>query len=222
MITDSVPPQTPQPEILGAGTPSHGGARPRWLIAAVAAVVALAVLIGVIAGVTLNTTRTGGAAAAAAGYVPADATMYYELRLDLPGDQRANFETLLGHFPAEAKTMLLDGGLDALLDQGSSAYPSGLHYTTDLMPWFDGSLAAAMVGVPQISPSGAMAGAMPDMLVFAGVKDAAAARAALDRVRTQGGLSGVDEHDPRRLHDLVRGGHDVCRPQPHRRLDGDR
>ncbi len=196
MITDLVPPQTPQPEPMGAGTPSGGAARPRWLIAAVVAVVALAVLIGVIAGTTLNTRRTGGAASAAAGYVPADATMYYELRLDLPGDQRANFETLLGYFPAEAKTMLLEGGLDTLLDEASSPDPSGLHYTTDVKPWFDGSLAVAMIGYPQISPSGQMTSTMPDMLVFAGVKDPAA-RAAIDRVRTASGLS-----------DLTRTSHD--------------
>jgi Protein of unknown function (DUF3352) len=191
VITDSIPPQAPQPEPTGARAPSGGAARPRWVVAAIVAVVALAVLIGVIAGTTLNARRTGGAASAAAGYVPADASVYYELRLDLPGDQRANVETLLTHFPSEAKTMLLEGGLDTLLDQGSAADPSGLHYTTDLKPWFDGSLAAAMIGYPQVFPSGQMTSVMPDMLVFAGVKDADAARAAIDRVRTEGGLSGA-------------------------------
>ncbi len=188
MITDQVPPQTPQPDASGMGVPSTQMTRPRWLIAAVAAVVALAVLIGVVAGIALNSRQTGGSASAAADYVPADATVYYEIRLDLPGDQRANFETLLGNFPSEAKTMLLEGGLDALLD-GDTAAPSGLHYTTDLKPWFDGSLAMAMVGAPQLSLSGGTSSVLPDLLAFVGVKDADAARAAIDRVRTDGGLA---------------------------------
>ncbi len=191
MITDSLPPQTPRPEPMGMGRPSRATARPRWLVAAVVAVVVLAMLIGLVAGFTINSRRTGGAASAAAGYVPANASMYYELRLDLPGDQRTNFETLLGHFPDQAASTILGDGLDTLLDGGASAQPSGLHYTTDLKPWFDGSLAAAMIGWPKITNPTQAAAAMPDMLVFAGVKDAEAARSALDRIRTGSGATGI-------------------------------
>jgi hypothetical protein len=188
MITDQVPPHVPQPDATGSGLPSTRASRPRWLVAAVAAVVVLAALIGVVAGMTLNSRHSGGSASAAADYVPADATVYCELRLDLPGDQRANFETLLGHFPAEAKAMLLEGGLDTLLDQGAGPQPSGLRYTTDFKPWFDGTLAMAMLGYPHVSPSAGMTPVVPDMLVFVGVKDADAARAAIDRLRSDAGM----------------------------------
>jgi Protein of unknown function (DUF3352) len=191
VITDQLPPQMPQPETTGAGVSSMRSARPRWLLAAIVAVVILAALIGVVAGLTINERHSGGSASAAADYVPADATVYYEVRLDLPGDQRANFETLLGHFPAEAKTMLLEGGLETLLDSGSAAEPSGMSYTTDVKPWFDGSLAMAMVGYPQLSPTAGMTSVVPDVLAFAGVKDADAARAAIDRLRSQPGMSGA-------------------------------
>jgi hypothetical protein len=191
MITDQVPPQAPPLDATGAGATSVQSARPRWMPAAIAAVVILAVLIGVVAGMTLNNRKAGGSASAAADYVPADATVYYELRLDLPGDQRATLETLLGHFPAEATTFLLGGGLDSALDAGSAAQPGGLSYTTDVQPWFDGSLATAMIGYPQLSSASGMASAMPDMLVFAGVKDADAARSAIDRARAASGLSDV-------------------------------
>ncbi len=188
MIQDTLPPQTPQPT-TGPAAPSVRGARPRWIIAAVVAVLIVAAGIGVVAGLGLNARRTGGSAAAAASYVPADATVYYELRLDLPGDQRASFEQLLGHFPSDAATTLLTGKLDELLD-GPSPAPSGPRYSTDVKPWFDGSLAAAMIGYPTVGSANPLA-SMPKVLVFAGVRDETAANAAFDRFRAESGLSDV-------------------------------
>lgn len=192
MISDSVPPQTPELQPAGAGAPVTRTARPRWLLPAIVAVIVLAVAIGIVAGFALNTTRAGGSASAAAAYVPADATMYAEVRLDRPGDQAANFETLLGHFPAQAADTLLSDKLDTWLDSAMASDSSGLQYTTDVKPWFDGQLAMAMVGYPSLT--GMMSGtttapAVPDMLFFAGVKDEAAANTAVDKLKA--GLTGV-------------------------------
>lgn len=191
MISDQVPPPSPQPEATGSGVAFLLAARSRWMPVAMVAIVTLAVLIGTVLGVALNNRTSGGGASAAAAYVPADATLYCELRLDLPGDQRANVQTLLGYFPAEATTFLLEGGLDTTLDARSSAQPSGLSYTTDVKPWFDGSLAAAMVGYPELPSASGTAAGMPDMLVFAGVKDADAARSAIDRAQAASDLTDV-------------------------------
>jgi len=174
---------------MGGASPAIRGSRPGWILPAVAAVVLLAIVIGVVAGIALNARQTGGSASAAAGYVPADATMYAEFRLDLPGDQRANFETFLGHFPDDAASTLLTAKLDELLD-GPAADPSGMRYTTDVKPWFDGTAAVAMVGYPSMDPANPLA-SMPKMLVMLGVKDQAAATAAVDRVRTESGMSGI-------------------------------
>jgi Protein of unknown function (DUF3352) len=192
VISDSVPPQTPEPQPAGAGVPVTRTARPRWLLPALSAVIVLAVVIGIVAGFALNATRTGSGASTAASYVPADATIYAELRLDRPGDQAANFETLLGHFPAQAADTLLSDKLDTWLDTAMASDSSGLQYSTDVKPWFDGQLAMAMVGYPSLA--GALSGSMtappvPDMLFFVGVKDQAAANTAVDKLKA--GMTGV-------------------------------
>ena len=182
MISDSVPAQAPEPEPTG-GTPSITPApRPRWLIPGAATVVVLAVTIGLIVGLTLIARRPGGAIGAAS-YVPADSAIYYELRLDLPGDQRAALRAFLGHFPLLEGDKYLTDQLDEQLDKMTTALPSGYRYSTDVKPWFDGRLAFAFVRYPSML-SGATT-AVPDVLVLAGVKDAAAATTFTDRVRTE-------------------------------------
>jgi hypothetical protein len=161
---------------------------PRWLVPVAGAVVVLAVAIGVIAGLTLNGTRSAGSgsAAAAAAYVPADATFYYELRLDLPGDQRANLRAFLGHFPGVDAERYLTDQVDQQLDDLTSKVPAGFSYTKDVKPWFNGTLAFAMLGYPSMAGIGANSTpAVPQMLIFAGVKDATGAAALGDRLRTE-------------------------------------
>ena len=142
----------------------------------------LAVAIGLIVGLTLIARRPGGAIGAAS-YVPADSAIYYELRLDLPGDQRAALRAFLGHFPLLEGDKYLTDQLDEQLDKMTTALPSGYRYSTDVKPWFDGKLAFAFVRYPSML-SGATT-AVPDVLVLAGVKDAAAATTFTDRVRTE-------------------------------------
>ena len=179
MISDSVPAQTPEPEPTGGEPSITPSARPRWLIPGSAAVVVLAVAIGLVAGMTL-TNRTG-AGSGTASYVPADAAAYYELRLDLPGDQRPALRSFLGHFPLLQVDKYLTDELDQQLDQLSSAAPSGYRYSTDVKPWFDGKLGFAVVRYPTIIPGATVS--VPDVLVLVGVKDATAAGTLSDRVR---------------------------------------
>jgi hypothetical protein len=179
VISDSVPAQTPEPEPTGGEPSITSGARPRWLIPGAAAVVVLAVAIGLVAGMTL-TNRTG-AGSGAASYVPADTAAYYELRLDLPGDQRPALRSFLSHFPLLQVDKYLTDEIDQQLDQLSSAAPSGYRYSTDVKPWFDGRLGLALVRYPTIIPNATSA--VPDVLVLVGVKDATAAGTLSDRVR---------------------------------------
>ena len=179
MISDSVPAQTPEPQPTGGEPSITPSARPRWLIPGAAAVAVLAVAIGLVAGMTL--TNRAGAGSGTASYVPADAAAYYELRLDLPGDQRPALRSFLAHFPLLQVDKYLTDELDQQLDQLSSAAPSGYRYSTDVKPWFDGKLGFALVRYPTIIPNATTA--VPDALVLVGVKDATAAGTLNDRVR---------------------------------------
>jgi hypothetical protein len=185
LISDSVPAQTPPLEPVGGEAGTTPAPRPRWVVPVVAAVVVLAAAIGVIAGLTLNGTRSSGSGAAAS-YVPADATVYYELRLDLPGDQRANLRTFLGHFPGVDADKYLTDEVDKQLDSWASQIPGSFSYSADVKPWFNGSLAFATIGVPSVMGVGtAGASSLPKTLVFAGVRDAAGATAFSDRLRAE-------------------------------------
>jgi len=191
VISDSVPAQTPPLEPLGGEAGTTPTPRPRWVVPVVGAVVVLAVAIGIVAGLTLNGTRSAGSGGAA-GYVPANATMYYELRLDLPGDQRANVRSFLGHFPGVNADAYLTDEIDKQLDSWASQVPGSFTYSGDVKPWFNGSLAFATIGVPSMMGVGTSgpSSAVPQTLVFAGVRDSAAATAFSDRLRTELGKAG--------------------------------
>ena len=191
VISDSVPEQTPSPEPSGGVAATARAPRPRWLIPVVAAVVLLAAALGVVAGLTLNGSRSAGSAAAA-GYVPADATMYYEIHLDLPGNQRANLRTFLGHFPGIDPDKYLTDEIDKQLDQWASQLPGSFSYSGDVKPWFDGTLAAATIGTPSMTGANVSnpAAALPKSLVFAGVRDVAAATAFSDKLRAEAARDG--------------------------------
>lgn len=191
MISDSVPEQTPSPEPFGGAATTAHTQRPRWLIPVVAAVVLLAAAIGVVAGLTLNGSRSAGAAAA--GYVPADATTYYEVHLDLPGNQRANLRTFLGHFPGINADQYLTDEIDKQLDQWASQIPGSFTYSGDVKPWFNGVLAVATLGTPSMAGANASnpAAALPKTLLFAGVRDVAGATALSDKLRAEVAKDGL-------------------------------
>lgn len=177
MITDSgttAPPGlTPEP----LRPAPRGAVRPRWMIGVLAVALVLAAGIGAVLA-TFVLTPKGGAAAAAADYVPATATVYAEARLDLPGDQRTMLEQLLGHFSGVDVSTVLDGGLDDALDQALQKSGSTFTYTTDIKPWMNGQLAMAVIGVPSMS-SGTPE--PPNVLLLVGTKDASAASSFVDK-----------------------------------------
>ncbi|HET8586364.1 MAG TPA: DUF3352 domain-containing protein, partial [Candidatus Limnocylindria bacterium] len=169
--------------IIEEGNPiiSRGLPRPKWLVAVVAAVAMLAVAIGGVAGAFLVNGRLAGSGiGTSAAYVPADAFMYSEVRLDLPGDQRALLTEFLAHFP-DAAHKLLGDELPNLLDDKLSKAEAPFSYSKDVAPWFDGRLAVAAIDYP--SATALASGRMPHVLAFAGVRDRAAAADLLARLR---------------------------------------
>ena len=178
-------------------------ARPRWVVAAAGATVALAAGIGVVLGAFLINGRVAADAGAAAGYVPADAVAYVEARLDLPGDQRAALTELLGRFSGVEVDDVIGPGLADAIDDLIEESGVDYSYSTDIAPWFDGRVAFAMLDAGDLSmdamnplaPLGAgdMSGVtgIPDALVLLGTRDAAATTAFLDRVRGDVEAQGV-------------------------------
>jgi hypothetical protein len=181
VITDTGPTASPglTPEPLQPAPRS--AVRPRWAAWVLAAALVLAAGIGAVLATFVLTPR-GGAAAAAADYVPASATAYAEVRLDLPGDQRTMLEQLLGHFSGVDVATVLDGGLDSALDQAMQSDGSTFSYTGDLKPWMNGQLAMAVLGAPS------MTGGIPQtppVLLLVGTKDATAASSFVDKALAQ-------------------------------------
>jgi hypothetical protein len=111
------------------------------------------------------------AAPSALQYIPGDAAVVAELRLDLPGDQMQRLGTLLAHFPGFADqstlTAKLDEALDKLVKSGGS---TSVSYPTDVKPWLSGP---AFVGVFNLS-SGTAAAASSDVVVSATTSGTAA------------------------------------------------
>ncbi|TME30421.1 MAG: hypothetical protein E6I62_08985 [Chloroflexi bacterium] len=166
MISDSVPVQTPEPEPASSPPSITPTQRPRWLLPGAAAVVVLAAAIGLVAGLVLTNRNAG--AGGAASYVPADSAIYYELRLDLPGDQRAALKSFLGHFPLLQVDKYLTDQLDQQLDELTKTMPSPAYrYSTDVKPWFDGRVGFALVRYPSMLPG--TSNPVPDVLVLVGV-----------------------------------------------------
>jgi hypothetical protein len=177
--------------IIEEGTPivSRGPVRPRWMVAVVAAVAALAVAIGGVAGAFLVNGRVAGSGmGSAASYVPADAFMYMEGRLDLPGDQRALLGEFLSHFPDEASHWLSED-LPKMLDDELAKKSAGFTYSGDIAPWFDGRLAVAMPDYP--SNEAMLGGTPPSLLGFIGSRDRQAASAFIAEMRAKAEADGA-------------------------------
>ncbi len=164
---------TPPVEPYGTGAPPSGlavpvapiGSKPRsrnplrWIVAVL--VVALVVAGGL--GATLLLTSSTSGTSTILGYVPADTVSYGEVRLDLPGSQRAEVAKSLSAFPGFADQSTLDTKLGELYDRIIKAATNDKHdYQTEIAPWFGGQLAAAQgpqgfgsLGLPGASPTAA-------------------------------------------------------------------
>jgi len=169
------------------------GGRLRWVVAA--GVVMLVVLATAFA-ISLFTGRAANATVL--GYVPNDSIMYGEIRMDLPGDQRANVAGFLSKFPGFADQSTIETKIDEIFDRMVGGATDGDQaYSSDLKPWFGGELAFSVGALPdpstlQAAPEGSgMDGAR--FLALASVKDPVIARAWFDEAVAGTGSSASTE-----------------------------
>ncbi len=188
--TTAVPVPTRSIEAPDAGTPPAKPNRARWFAAAGL----IALVVGATTLITLSLTASAPSSAVL-GYVPADSTMYGELRLDLPGDQRQKLGQFLSKFPGFADQAALETKLDEVLDRLTSDSTSGKQrYTSDIKPWFDGQLGFSMGPIPEMSTSDPMATAKAfRALLLVSIKDEALARSWFAKAFTDAGITSTSE-----------------------------
>ena len=172
--------------------------RQPWAVAAAVATVALAATMGAVLGNFLVNGKAGAAIGASAGYVPASAVTYVEARLDLPDGQRAALEQLLGRFDGITVDDVIGAGLGEKIDQLLSESGVEHTYTDEIAPWFDGSVAFALLDANAVSPAGLMGplggmgmSELPSALVLLGTRDPAATTAFLDDLRGEAEAKGA-------------------------------
>ncbi len=200
---------TPSPgqgHVTTAGAP---GARV-WRTTVIGLVALLAVAIGAAVGAFLLGGR-GGGMGAGASYVPADAPLYVELRLQPSAAQDAAIRELLSRFPpidgVDLDRPLIES-LTAHLDEVLAAEGVTVSWGEDVAPWFDGRIGFALTSgsfaVPTTTDPTAMPAA-PPMLVMLGVTDPDAASAAIERMLAEANAPAFAAWRARRRHG-VRGG----------------
>ena len=159
-----------------------------WRVLVIGLVGVLAVGIGAAAGAFLLEGRAAGASAAAAQYVPADAPFYLEWHVEPSAPQDAALRELLGRFPeidGIDLTQPLYAQLTAKLDE-EIATAADVSWADDVEPWFDGTISMAVTSLPdellggEVDPMAEPPA--PGFVVILGSEDAAAARAAIDRL----------------------------------------
>jgi hypothetical protein len=127
--------------------------------------------------------------------LPQDSLGFWELRLDLPDDQRANAVSFLSRFPGWADAAGFDARIQTTLDDFVSEVSDGrVVPSRDIAPWFDGR---AFVAVSDIPTDAMDAEAVFRSYLFGvGVKDRAALQAAIDRFRAEipGAQIGEEAH----------------------------
>ena len=186
--------ETPVPTTPVA-PPTSGTIKPRsrarWFGAL--GVVAFVVIGSIAVGLVL----TGASpSATVTGYVPANSVMYGEVRLDLPGDQRAQIGAFLSKFPGFADQAALDTKFDEVLDRLLSDGTDGQQtFTRDIKPWFDGELAFAAGPLPTDAALGdpAAAAGAARALVLLSIKDEALARAWFTDAMSKAGATGTKD-----------------------------
>ncbi len=186
------PPETfePAPDAAPAASvlppdPASRGAQRRWAIAV--GVVALVVVASAFA-FSLFTGRAANAVVL--GYVPQDSIMYGEVRMDLPGDQRANVGSFLSRFPGFADQSTIETKIDEILDRLVGEASGGSQaFSTDVKPWFAGQIAFSVGALPD--PDDVTSNPVPTegarFLVLVSIKDEALARAWFDGIIAESG-----------------------------------
>jgi hypothetical protein len=183
-------PYEPAPDAAPAASvlppdPASRSAQRRWAIAV--GVVALVVVASAFA-FSLFTGRAANAVVL--GYVPEDSIMYGEVRMDLPGDQRANVGSFLSKFPGFADQANLETKIDEVLDRIVGEASGGSEtFSQDVKPWFGGQLAFSVGALPD--PDVVTTDPVPTesarFLVLVSVKDEALARTWFDALIAESG-----------------------------------
>ena len=183
-------PYEPTPDAAPASSvlppdPASRGAQRRWAIAV--GVVALVVVASAFA-FSLFTGRAANAVVL--GYVPEDSIMYGEVRMDLPGDQRANVGAFLSKFPGFADQSTMETKIDEVLDRIVGEASGGTEtFSQDVKPWFGGQVAFSIGSLPD--PDVVTTDPVPTesarFLVLVSVKDEALARAWFDALIAESG-----------------------------------
>ncbi len=132
----------------GLPDPTVSAARPRpwrwWVAMAVTVVV-----VGAVAGAGIAITR-GAGTSPTLGYVPSNAIVYAEGRLDAPGDQGIALASFLSHFPGFSDTSNLETKLDDTWDRLLAAVPGNpFTYSADVAPWIQGTIGIAVLPEPR-------------------------------------------------------------------------
>jgi hypothetical protein len=190
-----VAPEPAMPETAESQAPTTqvvaGNGRQRWFIAG-----GLIVVLAVVSALAVSFFTGRAANAVVLGYVPTDSIMYGEVRMDLPGDQRAAVGGFLSKFPGFADQSAIEGKIDEVFDRIVGAASDGEQaYSADIKPWFSGEVAFSVGPLPAGTDLTAPDPAMRDgrFLVLVSVKDAAAASAWLDGVVAESGATRSSE-----------------------------
>ncbi|HUQ44129.1 MAG TPA: DUF3352 domain-containing protein [Candidatus Limnocylindria bacterium] len=144
---------TPSWNVVGDTPVASSAGRGRWIVALGVAGAAIALTVGALF------LLGGRSSPEALKYIPNDAAVVAELRLDLPGDQLQKAGNLLAHFPGFQDQSTFGDKIDEALSRFvSEATESGADYRGDIKPWLNGpafvGLMAPAAGSGGVSVAG--------------------------------------------------------------------
>lgn len=165
-----------RPVVVPARSAAARPARPwRWLVALLTTAFMFAGTLGV---ATFAQTGQFGSSDGPT-FLPADAVIYAEARLDLPGDQRDQLIAFLGSFPGFADPASFDTKLDQTIDELLGGEDSPISWTGDIKPWFGGQIMFGLPALPDLTGTMDAEDAASVGISALGVTDRAALDAAL-------------------------------------------
>ena len=167
--------------------------RPRTGWRAFAAGIITAIMLVVTLGVAAFAQT--GKAADGPTFLSPGAFLYAELRLDLPGDQREQLMSFLGHLPGFADPSAFDTKLDETLDQMLGGPGSPISWTQDVKPWFGGQIMLGVSSVPPMDPSGTMTTQTAPVVIAIGSTDRTALDASLAKLVSGPNMASVTSED---------------------------